>query len=55
MAQAYDTVNSIVGWTERGKYETNLLKMFYGVTKVTGSPLFCDKTKTTSLFISKML
>ena len=25
MGQTWDTVNRIVGWTDRGKYETNLL------------------------------
>ena len=27
--------------------------MFHGVTKVSDSPIFCDKTKYTSLFMLK--
>ena len=43
------TITSRIPLTEQCK--TDVLRMFHGVTKVTDSPIFCDETENTSLFM----
>ena len=39
MAQAQDTVNSIVGWTDKGKYKINLAHLKWGNSEPKYMPL----------------